>query len=576
MILNHDLCSHTNLDPVVAAIELMHAKTLRATEQARALATPGPPAAVTNATLAARAAADAARAAGAALAAIDAEAASDASCEEDGDDAYEDGDDYEDDYEETHRRCLAALAATQADRAARRAQAVAAGEAAEAEAAYTQRVADDEVARHAEALAEAAAGNAPYVPPVVKVAAVRRGNCSFETKVKVAHASGFAALVIVNNDNVAFPAGAASLKFRSAVPALMAGDSFLAAYKEVAGIRENAPDCVPMTEAMLQAYRDAQVNASASTNATDLSPAVNGSVAVDVTVDGAVTTGADGNATMEVAVAAGGEEGEEPLSPDDPLYDLKRQLREQERLVRLMLASLRQEGIAVQDGANGTSAVNATNAVNANATMADSNDTAAATATAAAAMRTTLQSLYDQLSYQPPPPRVQTINYCLPETVVEPQKVLFVHLRYATSLRYPKDVFSSAGVSSVGDPDAAVEGEAEPEPVPLDPAEQLRRRRLLTRIVVAVALLAATAAVAALGASLYSTEGASLRDLRDKLLPIVAGLVPFALAFAGFLVLRFGTFRVLSVDVANARYVYNHRETDERIFEVRIGNDLNP
>jgi hypothetical protein len=237
-----------------------------------------------------------------------------------------------------------------------------------------------------------------------------------------------------------------------------------------------------------------------------------------------------------------------------------------------MLASLRQEGIAVQDGVNGTDAANATATA-----MADSNDTAAAaTATAAAAMRTTLQSLYDQLSYQPPPPRVQTINYCLPETVVEPQKVLFVHLRYATSLRYPKVVFSPAGVSSVGDPDAAVEGEAEPEPVPLDPAEQLRRRRLLTRIVVAVALLAATAAVAALGASLYSTEGASLRDLRDKLLPVVAGLVPFALAFAGFLVLRFGTFRVLSVDVANARYVYNHRETDERIFEVRIGNDFNP
>ena len=126
-----------------------------------------------------------------------------------------------------------------------------------------------------------------------KIAAVRRGNCSFETKVKVAAASGFAAIVVINNDNTAFPAGntytpllailadcnithplstsiiqhtismpishitpsqgllvhishtltfdnttrltfpsgAASLKFKSSIPCLMAGDSFLAVYK---------------------------------------------------------------------------------------------------------------------------------------------------------------------------------------------------------------------------------------------------------------------------------------------------------------------------------------------------------
>ena len=41
----------------------------------------------------------------------------------------------------------------------------------------------------------------------LKIAAVRRGNCSFETKVKVAAVSGFAAIVVINNDNIAFPAG---------------------------------------------------------------------------------------------------------------------------------------------------------------------------------------------------------------------------------------------------------------------------------------------------------------------------------------------------------------------------------
>ena len=346
MILNHDLCSHTNLDPVVAAIELMHAKTLRVAEQQRALSLAAATAngtvdarttAATNALSVARTAADAAVAA---LSAIDAEAATDAVCEEDEDDAYED-DVYEDDYEEAHRRCVAARDAKQADRATRRAAAAAAAGIAEADAAEAQRLADEEVVREAEAQAAAVAGNALYVPPAVKVAAVRRGNCSFETKVKVAHASGFAALVIVNNDNVAFPAGAASLKFQSAVPSLMAGDSFLAAYKEMAGIRENAPDCVPMTEAMLQAHRDQQMaaNASAASAAGTVAYAGNGTVAIDVSADGdvaAVASAAAGNGSSEVAAAdaalGGGEgEGEDLLSPDDPLYDLKKQLREQVR-----------------------------------------------------------------------------------------------------------------------------------------------------------------------------------------------------------------------------------------------------
>ena len=50
------------------------------------------------------------------------------------------------------------------------------------------------------------------------------------------------------------------------------------------------------------------------------------------------------------------------------------------------------------------------------------------------------------------------------------------------------------------------------------------------------------------------------------------GLVPFAMAFAGFLVLRLGTFRILSIDPdsAAAYVIYNHRETDERIFEALV------
>ena len=230
--------------------------------------------------------------------------------------------------------------------------------------------------------------------------------------------------------------------------------------------------------------------------------------------------------------------------------------------MRLMLASLRQEGIAVQgSGANDTddaasaAAAAAANGTTATATAGDgANSTVNGTLQAA---RASLQSLFDQLSYQPPPPRERAISYCLPEAVVEPQKVLFVHLRYATSLRYPRDIVPEAGKGSDAEAPEA------------DPAAQHLRRRLVTRVAVGVALLAATAAVAALGAQLYAVDGAGARELRDALLPVVGGLVPFALAFAGFLVLRFGTFRVLSVDVASARYVYNHRETDERIFEVR-------
>lgn len=97
----------------------------------------------------------------------------------------------------------------------------------------------------------------------------------------------------------------------------------------------------------------------------------------------------------------------------------------------------------------------------------------------------------------------------------------------------------------------------------------MRRRALYTRLALALALLLLTSLVALLGTSLYSADF-SLAELRDKLLPIVVGLVPFALAGAGFIVLRLGTFRVLSVDVDNQQYIYNHRETDERIFEALV------
>ena len=104
----------------------------------------------------------------------------------------------------------------------------------------------------------------------MKIAAVRRGNCSFETKVKVAAASGFAAIVVINNDNTAFPAGAASLKFKSSIPCLMAGDSFLAVYKEMVGIKENAPDCVPMPPDVLAQYlaNNTNTNTNNSNNST--------------------------------------------------------------------------------------------------------------------------------------------------------------------------------------------------------------------------------------------------------------------------------------------------------------------
>ena len=58
------------------------------------------------------------------------------------------------------------------------------------------------------------------------------------------------------------------------------------------------------------------------------------------------------------------------------------------------------------------------------------------------------------------------------------------------------------------------------------------RRRLYVRLLVGAGLLVLSAAVVMLGMSLYSMEFSS-RDLRETLLPVVLGLVPFAMAFAG-------------------------------------------
>ena len=171
------------------------------------------------------------------------------------------------------------------------------------------------------------------------------------------------------------------------------------------------------------------------------------------------------------------------------------------------------------------------------------------------------------------------------ETIAaEPQKLLFVNLRYAVSLQYEKDRSFEAGHDDEGGAEGGKgEGQAKgPESVPLTAEEAAaaaeeakvrdrERRRLYVRLLVGAGLLVLSAAVVMLGMSLYSMEFSS-RDLMETLLPVVLGLVPFAMAFAGFLVLRLGTFRILSVDPdsATAYVIYNHRETDERIFEALV------
>ena len=181
------------------------------------------------------------------------------------------------------------------------------------------------------------------------------------------------------------------------------------------------------------------------------------------------------------------------------------------------------------------------------------------------------------------------IRYCLPleSIAAEPQKLLYVNLRYAVSLKYAHD--PSFDADHRDDPNAAVgegsiaeglRGDKESEPLTAEAAAALaeekrvkdrERRRLYVRLLGGAGLLVLSAAVVMLGMSLYSMEFSS-RDLRETLLPVVLGLVPFAMAFAGFLVLRLGTFRILSVDPdsATAYVIYNHRETDERIFEALV------
>ena len=458
MIFNHDLCSHSNLEPVVAAIEAMHTNAANA-EISSTLPLPEEPSPVEETE-------------------VDEE---EMSCEDD--DLYDEYEDEEEDFEDVKRRCLAA----KADKAAAKEARIAASAAQEA----TRQAAADAAAAAA-ALAHAAAA------PMAKIAAVRRGNCSFETKVKVAAASGFDAIVIVNHDNTAFPAGAASHKFRSPIPCLMAGDSLLAVYKEMAGIKENAPDCVPMPAAMLEEYLLAQqasllaaMDAVAGNGSGSASGGVGGGVGVVVNelgevissgVGGATTAATTSNSstddasqpsnsttpgdtestvgsgnnsssgvevegavdTKEGGVDGAGEGGEEvALDPSDPLYALKKQLADQEKLVRRMLQSLKEGGISV-DRENDTEGMDGVGGGMGgdNGTYADNNHTtggmdANGTATNSTSPRSF--SLFDQLSYTAPLPKERTITYCLPDVVLDPQKMLFMKLQYATTAVYERD-----------------------------------------------------------------------------------------------------------------------------------------
>ena len=124
---------------------------------------------------------------------------------------------------------------------------------------------------------------------------------------------------------------------------------------------------------------------------------------------------------------------------------------------------------------------------------------------------------------------------------------------------------SAASGQGLGQGRGGMEGEPMSSEEAAAMAEEARamareRRRLYVRLLVGAGLLVLSAAVVMLGLSLYSMEFSS-RDLWDTLLPVVLGLVPFAMAFAGFLVLRLGTFRILSVDPdsATAYVIYNHR-----------------
>ena len=70
-----------------------------------------------------------------------------------------------------------------------------------------------------------------YILPVVK-----RGQCSFETKIKTAAKIGYLAMLLVNNDDSIFPPGG-SENFTFPLPIFMVGSSFLdAAPKTCSGV----------------------------------------------------------------------------------------------------------------------------------------------------------------------------------------------------------------------------------------------------------------------------------------------------------------------------------------------------
>jgi hypothetical protein len=62
------------------------------------------------------------------------------------------------------------------------------------------------------------------------IALVSRGNCSFETKSKIAAQEGYEALIIVNTEKVVFPPGGSDSNF---LPTLMISNSFWADYAEL-------------------------------------------------------------------------------------------------------------------------------------------------------------------------------------------------------------------------------------------------------------------------------------------------------------------------------------------------------
>ena len=120
-----------------------------------------------------------------------------------------------------------------------------------------------------------------------------------------------------------------------------------------------------------------------------------------------------------------------------------------------------------------------------------------------------------------------------------------MNLRYAVSLKYERDPSFDADQRDDGadgeklGPERRVDKETEQLSVEAAAAlaEETRvkdreRRRLYVRLLVGAGLLVLSAAVVMLGMSLYSMEFSS-RDLRETLLPVVLGLVPFAMAFAG-------------------------------------------